>query len=127
MAETATELRTQLAEIDEETTGLQSKLQLLAEERQSVLRRLDAVVYPVLTLPSDITAEIFMHYSFPDITYAFAREARPPLLLASICRTWRGPAHACPGLLLHRQSAHTSPAAGTIILGTCFAKAGSRW
>ncbi|KAJ7262944.1 hypothetical protein C8J57DRAFT_1470904 [Mycena rebaudengoi] len=54
MTTTATELRAQLAKIEGETAALQSKLQLLSEQRR---------------LPSDVTAEIFMHYlrNFPVI------------------------------------------------------------
>ncbi|KAJ7262994.1 hypothetical protein C8J57DRAFT_1630905 [Mycena rebaudengoi] len=91
MTTTATELRAQLAKIDEKTAALQSKLQLLGEQRQSVLQRLDTVVYPVLTLPSEITAHIFVHYlgDFPVITYDYALKTYPPLLLASVCREWR--------------------------------------
>ncbi|KAJ7262977.1 hypothetical protein C8J57DRAFT_988144, partial [Mycena rebaudengoi] len=90
----------QLAKIGEKTTALQSKLQLLSEQRQSILRQLDVVVYPVLSLPSDVTAEIFMHYlgNFPVITYDDALQAYPPLLLASVCREWRRVALSFPRL-----------------------------
>ncbi|KAJ7262999.1 hypothetical protein C8J57DRAFT_1183717 [Mycena rebaudengoi] len=100
MTTTAVELRAELAKIDEKTAALRSKLQLLNEQRQSVLKRLDAVVYPVLTLPSEITAEIFMHYlgNFPVITYDDALQAYPPLLLTSVCREWRRVALAFPRL-----------------------------
>jgi hypothetical protein len=100
MTTTAAELRAELAKIDERTAALQSKLQLLSEQRQSVLQRLDAVVYPVLTLPSDVTAEIFMHYlgNFPVITYNHALKTYPPLLLASVCREWRRVALSLPHL-----------------------------
>ncbi|KAJ7262991.1 hypothetical protein C8J57DRAFT_1133743, partial [Mycena rebaudengoi] len=100
MTTTATELRAELAKIDEKTATLQSKLQLLSEQRQSVLQRLDAVVYPVLTLPPEITADIFVHYlgNFPVITYDCASKAYPPLLLASVCREWRRVALSFPRL-----------------------------
>ncbi|KAJ7263005.1 hypothetical protein C8J57DRAFT_445682 [Mycena rebaudengoi] len=101
MAETTTELRAQLAKIGEEEAVLQAKLRLLAEERQSILRRLDAVVYPVLTLPSDVMAEIFMHYVYADtsvVKYDYSLRMYPPLLLASVCRTWRGIALSFPHL-----------------------------
>ncbi|KAJ7262970.1 hypothetical protein C8J57DRAFT_1719195 [Mycena rebaudengoi] len=100
MTTTTTELRAQLAKIDVEATALQSKLQLLIEKRQSILRRLDAVIYPVLTLPSDVTAEIFMHYlgNFLAITYNHALKTYPPLLLASVCKAWRSVALSFPRL-----------------------------
>ncbi|KAJ7262933.1 hypothetical protein C8J57DRAFT_1719165 [Mycena rebaudengoi] len=100
MAETATELRAQLAKIGKDEAVLQSKLQLLAEERHAILRKLGAVVYPVLTLPSDVTAEIFMHYlgNFPDISYDYNIKTHPPLLLASVCKAWRRLALSFPRL-----------------------------
>ncbi|KAJ7243960.1 hypothetical protein C8J57DRAFT_1191488 [Mycena rebaudengoi] len=100
MTTTATELRAQLAKIDDEVATLQSKLQLLSEKRQTIFRRLDAVIYPVLTLPSEITAEIFMHYlgNFPVITHERALKTYPPLLLASVCREWRRVALSFPRL-----------------------------
>ncbi|KAJ7212883.1 hypothetical protein C8J57DRAFT_1602471 [Mycena rebaudengoi] len=99
MAETATELRAQLAKVGEDEAVLQAKLQLLAEERQSILRKLGTVVYPVLTLPSDITTEVFMHCLDNRVfIYNCPLKAYPPLLLASVCRTWRKVALAFPRL-----------------------------
>ncbi|KAJ7262940.1 hypothetical protein C8J57DRAFT_1334298 [Mycena rebaudengoi] len=96
MTETATELRAQLAKIVKEEAVLQSKL---AKEQQSILRRLEAVIYPVLTLPAEIVAEIFMHYVGNSIvTYDFVLKTYPPLLLARVCRTWRGIALSFPRL-----------------------------
>ncbi|KAJ7263002.1 hypothetical protein C8J57DRAFT_1001417, partial [Mycena rebaudengoi] len=59
-----------------------------------------AIVYPVLTLPSETTAEIFMHYlgNFSVIAYDHALKAYPPLLLASVCREWRRVALSFPRL-----------------------------
>ncbi|KAJ7262987.1 hypothetical protein C8J57DRAFT_1513223 [Mycena rebaudengoi] len=100
MTTTAAELRAELAKIDERTAALQSQLQLLSEQRQSVLQRLDAAVYPILTLPPEITADIFVHYlvNFPVITYDCASKAYPPLILASVCREWRRVALSFPRL-----------------------------
>ncbi|KAJ7262929.1 hypothetical protein C8J57DRAFT_1630723 [Mycena rebaudengoi] len=112
MAETATELRAQLAKIGEDEAVLRAKLQLLAEERHAILRKLGAVVYPILTLPSDVTAEIFMHYlgNFPNITYDYDLKTYPPVLLASVCKAWRRLALSFPrlwaslGLYWHSES-----------------------
>ncbi|KAJ7259868.1 hypothetical protein C8J57DRAFT_1720395 [Mycena rebaudengoi] len=102
MVETPTELQAQLAKIGEEEALLQSKLQLLAEKRRSILRKLDAVVYPVSTLPSDIMAEISMHYVdtlFMEFS-SFSMNPRldSPLRLASVCSTWRRVALSFPRL-----------------------------
>ncbi|KAJ7263009.1 hypothetical protein C8J57DRAFT_1630925 [Mycena rebaudengoi] len=83
------------AKIGRKQAALEAKLQLLAEERQLILRRLDAVVYPVLTLPDDITAEIFStNPSIDDCAF----KTYPPLLLASVCRIWRKLALSYPRL-----------------------------
>jgi hypothetical protein len=90
MAETPAELRAQLAKIGEEEALLRPKLQLLAEKRRSILRKLDAVIYPVNTLPSDIMAEIFMHYVDKLLIQSMPSSLNPdpPLCLASVCSGW---------------------------------------
>ncbi|KAJ7262931.1 hypothetical protein C8J57DRAFT_1183639, partial [Mycena rebaudengoi] len=99
MAETTTELRAQLAKIGEDEAVLQAKLRLLAEERQSILRKLGAVVYPVLTVPADIIAEIFMHYVGNSLVACdYDIKTYPPLLLAGVCRAWRRIALSFPRL-----------------------------
>ncbi|KAJ7262990.1 hypothetical protein C8J57DRAFT_1719209, partial [Mycena rebaudengoi] len=94
MTKITIELRAQLERIREEEAALYTK-------RQSILRRLDAVVYPVLTLPSDITAEIFMHYIGDPIIENDRHDALnpySPLLLASVCKAWRSVALYFPRL-----------------------------
>ncbi|KAJ7274047.1 hypothetical protein C8J57DRAFT_1224927 [Mycena rebaudengoi] len=84
MAETLpTELRAQLAKIGKEEALLQSKLQLLAEKRRSILRKLDAVIYPVNTLPLDIMAEIFMPYVDTSFMEFSSFTAQPQARLAT--------------------------------------------
>ncbi|KAJ7236168.1 hypothetical protein C8J57DRAFT_1728321 [Mycena rebaudengoi] len=79
---------------------LQSKLQLLAEKRRSILRKLDAVIYPVNTLPSDIMAEIFMHYVDKSLIQSVPSSLNTdsPLRLASVCSAWRRVALSFPRL-----------------------------
>ncbi|KAJ7113036.1 hypothetical protein C8R44DRAFT_596190, partial [Mycena epipterygia] len=67
----------------------------LTIERQHLQAELDRIVYPVLTLPSEITSDIFIQ-SIP-------RDSNPsrhtaPLLLTQICRQWRAIALATPSL-----------------------------
>ncbi|KAJ7480443.1 hypothetical protein B0H11DRAFT_1241870 [Mycena galericulata] len=87
----SSELRARLAIIEEEEDALKEKLtgSLLAEARRSILRRLDAVVYPVLNLPSEIISHFFMHYidSVPEIGKVTSRSS--PLPLAGVCSAWR--------------------------------------
>ncbi|KAJ7262985.1 hypothetical protein C8J57DRAFT_1133739, partial [Mycena rebaudengoi] len=94
MTKITIELRAQLERILEEEAALHAK-------RQLILRQLDAVVYPVLTLPSDITAEIFMHYVDDPIIENDrhgALNSYSPLLLASVCKAWRSVALSFPRL-----------------------------
>lgn len=60
-------LRVRLAELNISIPELQSRLKTLEHARQSIEQQLDGIVYPVLTLPNEITAEIFcvaFHRSF---------------------------------------------------------------
>ncbi|KAJ7862824.1 hypothetical protein B0H13DRAFT_2566028 [Mycena leptocephala] len=91
-------LRIRLAEIDGEVADLQTRLGRLAAERKPIEEALKSVIYPVLTLPPEITAEIFMHCvdsahiggSDPDVPNAPGETGGcGPLLLAGICHAWR--------------------------------------
>ncbi|KAJ7494232.1 hypothetical protein B0H11DRAFT_929580 [Mycena galericulata] len=92
----ASELRSRLDEITERTTVLESQIALLQKERESVLKDLAAVVYPVLTLPDDITSEIFLKYVDDSV--------HGPLPLASVCRLWRVVALSTCSLWTHLSS-----------------------
>ncbi|KAJ7074007.1 hypothetical protein C8F01DRAFT_1224761 [Mycena amicta] len=70
----------------------------LHSKRKLIQDRLDSYTYPVLTLPNEIVAEIFVQYLPP-------YPACPPLLgdgsptkLAQICSHWRQIAHGTPAL-----------------------------
>ncbi|KAJ6554425.1 hypothetical protein B0H19DRAFT_868891, partial [Mycena capillaripes] len=52
--------------------------------------------YPILTLPTEITVEIFTH-CLPDEP-CVPRTDTAPLLLGRICRTWREISLATPEL-----------------------------
>ncbi|KAJ7474272.1 hypothetical protein FB451DRAFT_1248464 [Mycena latifolia] len=82
-------LRTRLAELDAEVDALEARLHVLAEERRRVIRSLDSITYPVLTLPPEITAHIFSHYVDNPHIGRTNTPGRGPLLLASVCREWR--------------------------------------
>ncbi|KAK7026202.1 F-box domain-containing protein [Favolaschia claudopus] len=99
-------LRTRLAAIDFEMDDISAELdQLYARIKQLRARRkpiatvLDAIVYPILTLPVEITAEIlkFHVYSLTGggqyhscfvVDLDFATRAGP-LFLAQVCSAWR--------------------------------------
>ncbi|KAJ7141667.1 hypothetical protein C8R43DRAFT_954621 [Mycena crocata] len=69
--------------------ALESQMALLRVEREEILQDLRDIVYPILTLPTDVTSEIFLQYvkksQYPDHT----ERNNGPVRLASICRAWR--------------------------------------
>ncbi|KAF8189988.1 hypothetical protein K438DRAFT_1832445 [Mycena galopus ATCC 62051] len=85
-------LRARLTEIDEEMDALEARLRSLAAERRQVVDGLNLIVYPVLSLPPEITSKIFTHYVHDPNIGRWRRciPGRGPLTLASVCRSWRG-------------------------------------
>ncbi|KAJ7507066.1 hypothetical protein B0H11DRAFT_1970080 [Mycena galericulata] len=73
-----------------------SALPSLQEERDLLQGRLDAYTYPVLTLPNEIVAEIFVHFLpvYPDCPPVLG--PRSPIALSQICRKWRETALCTP-------------------------------
>ncbi|KAJ7151187.1 hypothetical protein C8R46DRAFT_1123502 [Mycena filopes] len=80
-------LRARLAQLDEELTVLLSTWQSLTAERENVMATLDAVSYPILTLPTEITTEIFLHCVSAEQPIHLTDCA--PLVLTKVCRSWR--------------------------------------
>ncbi|KAJ7479753.1 hypothetical protein FB451DRAFT_1365468 [Mycena latifolia] len=74
---------------------LAALIDTLTAERQHLQAALDAIIYPVLTLPPEITSHIFMQ-SIPEDMKPTRRSA--PLLLTQICHQWRAIALATPQL-----------------------------
>ncbi|KAJ7608355.1 hypothetical protein FB45DRAFT_714554, partial [Roridomyces roridus] len=75
-----------LAAVQAKIHSLESQLTLLHSEERTARAALDTIVYPVLSLPNDVTSEIFQQC------------AGDPLILASVCRHWREIALSCPRL-----------------------------
>ncbi|KAJ7474256.1 hypothetical protein FB451DRAFT_1034989 [Mycena latifolia] len=89
LAESPSVLRARLTKLNEEMDVLEARLRFLAAERRRVIQDLDSIVYPVLTLPPEITAHIFSYYvDNPHIGYTRS-PGRGPLVLAGVCREWR--------------------------------------
>ncbi|KAJ7120305.1 hypothetical protein C8R44DRAFT_787901 [Mycena epipterygia] len=82
---TASEIRSRLLEIEKQEERLRV-------ERKNLLGSLDSIVYPVLTLPPEITSEIFIHC----VRGCYIRQG--PLLVASVCKAWRTIALTTPTL-----------------------------
>ncbi|KAJ6588198.1 hypothetical protein B0H19DRAFT_200341 [Mycena capillaripes] len=87
-----------IADIDAQISELESALNSLKEKRRLAQDRLDAYTYPVLTLPNEMVAEIFVHFlpAYPKCPPPIG--LRSPYLLCQICRKWREIAFATPAL-----------------------------
>ncbi|KAF8150380.1 hypothetical protein K438DRAFT_2027209 [Mycena galopus ATCC 62051] len=90
--------RARLAEIDIEISSLERALFSLRERRAQVQERLDSCRYPVLTLPTEITSNIFINFLpvYPACPPLMGPSS--PTLLTQICRHWRQIAVATPEL-----------------------------
>ncbi|KAK7063696.1 F-box domain-containing protein [Favolaschia claudopus] len=106
-------LRARLFEIDTEIEHLESRLEQLAKAREPIADALDSIIYPILTLPVEITSEILQQHLdcleddedddededdhdndirfTPQAPFVYLNYARfgGPLFLSKICRFWR--------------------------------------
>ncbi|KAJ7127295.1 hypothetical protein C8R43DRAFT_1028261 [Mycena crocata] len=88
--------RARLTEIDDAISALKQAINVLRIEKKAIQERLYTYRYPVLTLPNEITSEIFIHFlplypSCPSFTGLLS-----PTILTHICRQWRQIALATP-------------------------------
>ncbi|KAF8213910.1 hypothetical protein K438DRAFT_1927157 [Mycena galopus ATCC 62051] len=102
MSLTATVLRDFLAEIDAQIFKTKEALKELKKHRISVQRHLASVAtYPVLTLPVEITQEIFkqcLPFAEHSSLALGELELCAPMVLLRICRQWRDIALSTPEL-----------------------------
>ncbi|KAF7355783.1 F-box domain-containing protein [Mycena sanguinolenta] len=93
-------LRGRLAELNAQISEQRRVLDKLERIRSDVERELHATAtFPVLTLPPEITTEIFLHCLAPLGSPPCIPGALPvPIVLASVCGLWRSIAHASPAL-----------------------------
>ncbi|KAJ7170884.1 hypothetical protein C8R43DRAFT_981418 [Mycena crocata] len=87
--------RTRLYELDEEIPQLRLRLAELEQERKQIFASLK---FPVLTLPVEVTSEIFIHCLPATLPDEPRTPSIVPLLLTCICRQWRNIALATPRL-----------------------------
>ncbi|KAF7356979.1 F-box domain-containing protein [Mycena venus] len=98
---TTSDLRRRLLELDVQILEHKRALQELEQTRTAVEQELLATAtFPVSTLPSEITAEIFIHSSPPiNSAHSFAPPLTvAPLSLMGVCRAWRDIVLATPTL-----------------------------
>ncbi|KAJ7192008.1 hypothetical protein GGX14DRAFT_596450 [Mycena pura] len=75
-------------EIVQFKTYAEGQISALEEKRRVILDCLNAVVYPILTLPPEITSRIFIH-CLPDHGRVRPSLRCAPLLLTEVCGHWR--------------------------------------
>ncbi|KAJ7186646.1 hypothetical protein C8R46DRAFT_1057639 [Mycena filopes] len=90
--------RAQLAALEAQISHPEQALAELLPMRESVQARLDAVKYPVLTLPPEIITEIFTQFLpvYPLCSPLLGRSS--PTVLTHICHLWREIAQGTPAL-----------------------------
>ncbi|KAJ6513509.1 hypothetical protein DFH09DRAFT_941412, partial [Mycena vulgaris] len=67
----------------------------LNNEKKAIQTTMNLITFPILTIPAEITSEIFLHClpAEPQLPTSAA-----PMLLGAICREWRSIAHGDPRL-----------------------------
>ncbi|KAF7295779.1 F-box domain-containing protein [Mycena chlorophos] len=87
----ASSLRLSIAQADADIDSLKTQLSQRLADKGDLEAKLAAVVYPVLTLPAELTAEIML-------CTAAVSQSRFPVIVASVCAQWRRIALATPRL-----------------------------
>ncbi|KAJ7241858.1 hypothetical protein C8J57DRAFT_1019258, partial [Mycena rebaudengoi] len=87
-----------ISELDARILDLEESLAAARYERENLQSRLDEYIYPVLTLPVDITSEIFIHFLPVYPSRPRYVDMLSPALLGQICRHWRDVAFGTPRL-----------------------------
>ncbi|KAJ7772355.1 hypothetical protein B0H16DRAFT_168561 [Mycena metata] len=88
-------LRQRLSDLDTQIAHHESIIQEFNQQRSAILSELSLVTYPVLTLPPEVTAEIFKWCLDTGLRLL---PSVAPLLLTRICRQWRALALSTPAL-----------------------------
>ncbi|KAJ7129240.1 hypothetical protein C8R44DRAFT_533755, partial [Mycena epipterygia] len=73
-------------------------LNVMENQLKHLQLQLDAITYPVLTIPLEITAEIFVHCLPTTRRSDVLNPEEAPLLLTHVCRAWREIAISTPSL-----------------------------
>ncbi|KAF8217110.1 hypothetical protein K438DRAFT_411513 [Mycena galopus ATCC 62051] len=70
----------------------------LIKEKLTIQESLRLIIYPILTIPVELTSEIFLHCLLESEVDAQLSTSLAPLLLGQICRMWRDIAYTNPRL-----------------------------
>ncbi|KAJ7130982.1 hypothetical protein C8R46DRAFT_1327857 [Mycena filopes] len=93
-------LRTELTTLSASAAQYRLLIEEVEQRQATVQAALDAVVFPILTLPPEVTTEIFLHCAVP--ARAYRQQMGPPpkdiLDLTTICWGWRNLALSIPRL-----------------------------
>ncbi|KAJ7693873.1 hypothetical protein B0H17DRAFT_1132258 [Mycena rosella] len=92
------DLRAQATDLISAISRQQHILDSLQTQLQNVQRQLDAIVYPVLILPPEITSEIFVQCLPDRRQWDVVNPDEAPLLLMHVCSAWRNIAVSTPAL-----------------------------
>ncbi|KAJ7762638.1 hypothetical protein B0H16DRAFT_1269504, partial [Mycena metata] len=84
--------------LDTKIAILRAQLDDLLAQRATVQEGLDAITYPVLTLPVEITSQIFNWTLAPGGAASTLTAEEKSLILGHICRLWRQIALSTPEL-----------------------------
>ncbi|KAF7375659.1 F-box domain-containing protein [Mycena sanguinolenta] len=90
--------RARLLALEAQIVDLEHSLSGLRREKARIRARLDAYKYPVLTLPNEVTSEIFIHFLpiYPAIPPLVGLAS--PTCLTLVCHKWREVALTTPTL-----------------------------
>ncbi|KAJ7474775.1 hypothetical protein FB451DRAFT_276007 [Mycena latifolia] len=118
-------LRNQLSDLDISISQHEHLLQELKEQIATVQVQLDRFVYPILTLPPEITSEIFLWCSEPNL--GTMDPDLPPLLLLQVCKAWKAVAVSTPALWdTIRDTEFSNPENMENAITSWFGRAGAR-
>ncbi|KAF7334226.1 Transcription factor [Mycena sanguinolenta] len=93
-----TDIDAQVSSLKDSIQSLQDSIQALETEKMHAQERVEAYAYPVLTLPNEITSEIFTEF-IPDYPSPPPLVGRlSPTTLTHICHKWRAIAVSTPAL-----------------------------
>ncbi|KAJ6473993.1 hypothetical protein C8R47DRAFT_1221252 [Mycena vitilis] len=84
----ASGLRSRLAGIDEKIACLDAQLAILRTERELVSTTLASIIYPIMAIPPELTADILSHCVHANTDHPATR-LRNALRVASVCQRWR--------------------------------------